>query len=131
MQSKSRSSGNVREAQRFRIARVTFPQRLLIGTPLEFTLRIQLRALQVPLRGMVSTHPVLRLAAVKTKNNRETSDGHGSPAPALGRTAGCAGAQGRPATARRAIVAVRHRGQPAEPGGRADPSVARGTPNPH
>jgi hypothetical protein len=34
MQSKSRSSGNVREAQRFRIARVTFPQRLLIGTPL-------------------------------------------------------------------------------------------------
>jgi hypothetical protein len=28
------SSRNVRDAQRFRIARVTFPQRLHIGTPL-------------------------------------------------------------------------------------------------
>jgi hypothetical protein len=36
----------MREAQRLRVARVMFPQRLLVGTPLEFTLRIQIAAVK-------------------------------------------------------------------------------------
>jgi|GEM_PF-2599696 hypothetical protein len=47
---------------------------------------------------------------------------------ALGRTEAVPPMAGLPGDPAEGIRAIRQRGHPAEPGGRADPSVARGTP---
>jgi hypothetical protein len=53
------SSGNVREAQRLRIARVTFPQRLLSG---------------MPLRGDINPKPFRKLLRLSQESSRRPAN---------------------------------------------------------
>jgi hypothetical protein len=113
------SSGNVREVQRSRIARVTFPQRLLIRTPLRGC-NLSPGAPSPTQRGdKENPSTVMAFAGAALTDVAPTF------CPAPGRTAECAGAQSRLAAPIGIAAVCTEADQPSSEGGPPPSSAGR------